>query len=48
MIDQNEVKVIETFRYGNSIYSAKDKKLILNVSIKYLLETKSLREEFST
>ena len=40
IIDQNEIKIIQTFLYGNSTYSVNDKKLILDESIKYTLETK--------
>ena len=40
IIDQGEIKIIETFLYGNPIYSVNDKKIILDASIKYILETK--------
>ena len=38
-IDQDEIKIIQTFLYGNPTYSVNDK-LILDASIKYILETK--------
>ena len=40
IIDQDEIKIIQTFLYGNSTYSDNDNKLILDASIKYILETK--------
>ena len=40
IIDQDEIKIIQTFLYGNSTYSVNDNKLILDASIKYILETK--------
>ena len=40
IIDQGEIKITETFLYGNPIYSINDKKIILDASIKYILETK--------
>ena len=40
IIDQDEIKVIQTFYYGNSTYSVNDKKLIFDASIKFILETK--------
>ena len=39
-IDQDEIKIIQTFLYGHSTYSVNDNKLILDASIKYILETK--------
>ena len=38
IIDQDEMKI--TFLYGNPTYSVNDNKLILDASIKYILETK--------
>ena len=40
IIDQDEIKIIQTFLYGNPTYSVNDNKLILDASIKYILETK--------
>ena len=40
IIDQDEIEIIQTFLYGNSTYSVNDNKLILDASIKYILETK--------
>ena len=40
VIDQDEIKIIQTFLYGNPTYSVNDNKLILDASIKYILETK--------
>ena len=40
VIDQDEIKIIQTFLYGSLTYSANDNKLILDASIKYILETK--------
>ena len=40
IIDQGEIRIIQTFLYGNSTYSVDDNKLILDASIKYILETK--------
>ena len=34
------LEIIQTSLYGNPTYSANDNKLILDVSIKYILETK--------
>ena len=34
------IKIIQTFLYGNPSYSVNDNKLILDASIKYILETK--------
>ena len=39
IIDQDDIKIIQTFLYGNPTYSVNDK-LILDASIKYILETK--------
>ena len=38
--DQNKIRIIQTFLYGNPTYSVHDNKLILDGSIKYNLETK--------
>ena len=38
--DQDDIKIIQTFLYGNPSYSINDNKLILDASIKYILETK--------
>ena len=40
IIDQDELKIIQTFLYDNPTYSVNDNKLTLDVSIKYILETK--------
>ena len=40
IIDQDELKIIQTFLYDNPTYSVNDSKLTLDVSIKYILETK--------
>ena len=40
IIDQDETKIIQTFLYGNATFSVNDNKLILDASIKYILETK--------
>ena len=40
IIDQDEIKIIQTFHYGNPTYSVNDNKLILDAVIKYILETK--------
>ena len=40
IIDQDDIKIIEAFLYGNKTYSVNDNKLILDASIKYILETK--------
>ena len=40
IIDRYDIKIIQTFLYGNPSYSVNDNKLILNASIKYILETK--------
>ena len=40
IINQDEIKIIQTFLYGNPTYSVNDNKLILDASIKYILETK--------
>ena len=40
IIDQDDIKIIQTFLYGNPSYSINDNKLILDASIKYILETK--------
>ena len=47
VIDQDEIKIIQTFLYGNPTYSVNDNKLILDASIKYILETKDLTDQFS-
>ena len=40
IIDQDEIKIIQTFPYGNPTYSVNNNKLILDASINYILETK--------
>ena len=40
IIDQDDIKIIQTFFYGNKTYSVNDNKLILDASIKHILETK--------
>ena len=40
IIDQDEVKIIQTFLYGNPTCFVNDNKLILDASIKHILETK--------
>ena len=40
IIDQDEIKMIQTFLYGNPTCSVNDNKLILDASTKYILETK--------
>ena len=40
IIDEDEIKTIQTFLYGNPNYSVNDNKLILDASINYILETK--------
>ena len=40
VIDQDDIKIIQTFLYGNPTYSVNDNKLILDASIKYILENK--------
>ena len=40
IMDQDEIKIVETFLYGNPAYSVNDNKLILNASIRYNLKTK--------
>ena len=40
IIDQDEIKIIQTFLYRSPTYSVNDNKLILDASIKYILETK--------
>ena len=40
IIDQHEIKIIQTFLYDNPTYSVNDDKLILNASMTYILETK--------
>ena len=40
IIDQDEIKIIQAFLCGNPTYSINDNKLILDASIKYILETK--------
>ena len=47
IIDQDEIKIIQTFLYGNPTYSVNDNKLILDASIKYILETKRFDDQFS-
>ena len=38
--DQDKIKIISTFLYGNPTYSVNNNKLILDASIKYILEIK--------
>ena len=40
IFDQDEIKIIQTFLYGNPTSSVNDNKLITDASIKYILETK--------
>ena len=40
VIDHDDIKIIQTFLYGNPSYSVNDNKLILDASIKYILETR--------
>ena len=40
IIDQDEIKIIQTFLYGNPIHSVNDSKLISDTSVKYIMETK--------
>ena len=40
IIDQDEIKIIQTLLYGNPTCSVNDNKLILDASMKYILETK--------
>ena len=44
IIDQNKIQIIQGFLYGNSAYSVNDNKLILDASIKYILEPKRFDE----
>ena len=44
IIDQNKIQIIQGFLYGNSTYSVNDNKLILDASIKYILEPKRFDE----
>ena len=44
IIDQDETKIFQTFLYGNPTYSVNDNKLILDASIKCILETKRFDE----
>ena len=44
IIDQDEIKIIRTLLYGNSTYSVSDNRLILDASIKCILETKRFDE----
>ena len=39
IIDQDEIKIIQLFLYDSPTYSANDNKIILDASIKYILET---------
>ena len=39
-IINQDIKIIQTFLYGNPSYSVNDNRLILDASIKYILETK--------
>ena len=38
IIDQDEIKIIQSFLNGNLTYSVKDSKLILDTSIKYIFD----------
>ena len=40
IIDQDEIKIIQTFLYGNPTYSVNDNKLVLDAGIKYIFETR--------
>ena len=40
IIDQHKIKIIKTFFYGKPTYSVNYSKLILNTSIRYILEPK--------
>ena len=40
IIDHDEIKIIQTFHYGSPTYCVNDNKLVLDASIKYILETK--------
>ena len=40
IIDQDEIKIIQNFIYGNSTHSVNDNRLILDASLKHILETK--------
>ena len=40
IIDQEKIKIIQTFLYGDPTYSVNNNKLILEASIKYILEAK--------
>ena len=40
IINQHEIKIIQTVHYGKPTYSVNGNKLILNASIKYILKTK--------
>ena len=40
IIDQDEIKIIQIFLHGNPTYSVNDNKLILDASVKNILETK--------
>ena len=40
IIDLDEIKIIQTFFYGNTVYSVNDNKFILDASIKYIMKTK--------
>ena len=40
IFDQDDIKIIQTFLYGNPTYSVNDNKLILDASTKHILETK--------
>ena len=46
IIDQDDMKIIQSFLYGNPSYSVNDNKLILDASIKHILETKRFERPF--
>ena len=45
VIDQDEIKKIQTFLYGNPTYSVNDNKLILDASTKYIMKIKRFDEQ---
>ena len=46
IIDQTEIKSIQTFFYGNPTCSSVNNELILDVRIKYILEMKGFDGQF--
>ena len=44
LIETNESSLIETLRFGNSLFDSKKNSLILNPSIDYILSTKRFKE----